>query len=281
MSKIIELMGYPTFQNRNDWPKIIKKQQCPYLGKKCLKTRKDNSNIAIGTCSVKYGKEGNNVIICPHRMLERKQLFIDCIHLLQLHTPGNELHVIPEVSIPGGSVDYFLVSTNASHKVVDFVGIEIQTMDTTGTLWPERQKLLNDLNVQSIREISDKSFGINWKMTAKTILIQLHHKIGTFESLNKHLVLVAQDCLIDYIKTEFAFDNVSQEVRIGDSMHFHSYEMQLGKENAKIVMKHRYSTSSQGLSLLLGLNADSNVAFEEIARQLEAKISSNTLLTFV
>jgi hypothetical protein len=35
-----------------------------------------------------------------------------------------------------------------------------------------------------------KTFGMNWKMTAKTILVQLHHKLETFEHLGKHLVLV-------------------------------------------------------------------------------------------
>ena len=30
---------------------------------------------------------------------------------------------------------------------------------------------------------STKKFGINWKMTSKTILVQLHHKISTFEHL--------------------------------------------------------------------------------------------------
>lgn len=273
-------MGYPTSQDRDDWTKIIKKQQCPFIGKKCIKTRKDNPNTAIGTCSVKYGKEENNVIVCPHRMLERKQIFMDCIHLLQLHTPGNELHIIPEVSIPGGSVDYFLVSTDANHNVVDFVGIEIQTMDTTGTLWSERQKLLTCLNVRNAGDVNNKSFGINWKMTAKTILIQLHHKIGTFENLNKHLVLIAQDCLLDYMKKEFAFsDNVSQNAKTGDSMQFHSYEMHTNNDTNKIVLKNRFSTTSYGLSMLLGLNATSNVAFEEIARQLKSKISHETLLT--
>lgn len=41
---------------------------------------------------------------------------------------------------------------------------------------------------------------MNWKMTAKTILVQLHHKIDTFESISKHLVLVVQDYLLDYMK---------------------------------------------------------------------------------
>ena len=40
----------------------------------------------------------------------------------------------------------------------------------------------------SNKDVESKPFGMNWKMTAKTILVQLHHKIETFESINKHLV---------------------------------------------------------------------------------------------
>src|SRR5436190_37671 len=34
----------------------------------------------------------------PNRLLERKQVFTDCLHLLTTHEPGNEIHVVPEVS---------------------------------------------------------------------------------------------------------------------------------------------------------------------------------------
>ena len=76
--------------------------------------------------------------------------------------------------------------------------MELQTLDTTGTVWPERQRLLGELAVprEDNAEASSKSFGMNWKMTAKTILVQMHHKSQTFEHLNKKLVLVVQDVLL-------------------------------------------------------------------------------------
>jgi len=161
MSKVIELFGIST--------QIITDQLCPYLNRKCLKIRKSSPEISIGTCSVFYGKDHNPIIICPYRLLERRQIFVDCLHLLSLHEPGNELHVVSEIAIPGGSVDYFLVSARNA-KVKDFVGIELQTLDTTGTIWPERQKFLQEQG--AVIDIDDaaskKMFGMNWKMTAKT-----------------------------------------------------------------------------------------------------------------
>ena len=279
MSKVKELFTYSTKREDLNWKYIVAKQKCRYSNKPCFKVRKSQSDISIGTCTVEYGRNSKNVIICPNRLLERKQIFADCLHLLTMHQPGNELHLVPEVSIPGGSVDFVLASTDSNRKVKDFVGIELQTLDTTGTVWPERQMALYELGFPRDYDVEDKSFGMNWKMTAKTILVQLHHKIKTFESINKHFVLIIQDCLMDYMKSEFAFDVVNNNALIGDSMHFHSYKLKQEGLNYKLVLDSRCSTDSNGISVLLGLNADANVGFEEIARILESKISDSTFLS--
>lgn len=279
MSRIRELFTVSVEHKEANWQELLRTQHCRYSGKKCFKVRKSQSDVSIGTCTVQYGKNVRDIIICPFRLLERKQIFTDCLHLLSLHQPGNELHLIPEVSIPGGNVDYFLVSTDANKKVKDFVGIELQTMDTTGTVWPERELALQELGVKQNISPSDKPFGMNWKMTAKTILIQLHHKIETFENLNKHLVLVVQDCLLDYMKKEFAFNSISSHPLIGDSMHFHSYKLKKEEKDFKLQLNSRYSTNSDGIAQLLGLKANANLCFEEIAKFLESKISDATVFS--
>ena len=128
MSKVLELFGQSATKANLDWKKITQEQKCIYLNKKCYKVRKSDPNTAIGSCAVLYGHTSEPLIICPARLLERHQIFIDCFHLLTTHEPGNELHIVSEVSIPGGSVDYFLVSAKNS-KVKDFVGIELQTLE--------------------------------------------------------------------------------------------------------------------------------------------------------
>lgn len=279
MSRVRELFTFSVEKDNVKWKDVVKKQHCRYSNKRCFKVRKSQANISIGTCTVQYGQENKDIIICPHRLTERKQIFADCLHLLTSHQPGNELHLVPEVSIPGGSVDYFLVSTNSDRKVKDFVGIELQTMDTTGTLWPERELALQDLGLKKNILAPKKPFGMNWKMTAKTILVQLHHKIDTFESINKHLVLVIQDHLLEYIKTEFAFAHINTHPLIGDSMHFHSYKLKKEEKDYKLVLDSRHSTDSNGISKLLGLNANAKIGFDEIAKILESKISDSTVFS--
>ena len=280
-TRIAEFFNFSTKNDTVNWMEILTSQHCGYLGKRCIKIRKSSPEISIGTCSVKYGKDNQDIIICPHRLIEKRKIFVDCFHLLTLHEPGNELHIIPEVNIPGGSVDYFLASV-ADKKVKDFVGIELQTLDTTGTVWPERQRFITDLNLveEPAEGYGDKPYGMNWKMTAKTILVQLHHKIQTFEHLNKHLVLVLQNHLLDYMKREFSFSHLSNMPKIGDPMHFHSYKMVFGEDkNYHLSLNERMSTDSAGMAAAMGLQAEAKVELELIIKSLESKISNATLFT--
>lgn len=274
MSKITELFGH--YHNANvDWRKIVEEQNCPFLDKKCIKVRKSQPDMSIGTCVVSYGKLNTPIIICPHRFRERFQVFFDCLHLLTQHEPGNELHIIPEISVPGGNIDYFLVSS-LDRRVRDFVAIEVQTLDTTGTLWPERQRFLQEKDVVTVMQ-SNRPYGMNWKMTAKTILVQLHHKIQTLERLNKHLVLVVQNSLLEYMNREFQFTHIKQ-ARLGDSMQFHAYDLILTDTKPRIQLARRLSTNTEGIARCLGLQAETKVELEVIKKQLEAKISDRTLL---
>lgn len=277
MSKILDLFGIDTgVGDRQDWQAIVEAQQCPFLGKRCYKSRKSQPEISIGTCTVAYGKEP--IIICPTRLLERRQVFTDCLHLLTGHQPGNELHILSEVTVPGGSIDFVLVSA-LERKVKDFVGIELQTLDTTGTVWPERQRFLHakGLPVPPADIQSGKSYGMNWKMTAKTILVQLHHKIQTFEHLNKHLVLVIQDRLLAYMRREFSFGHLEQQPRVADPMHFHAYTLANTDKGHQIKLGERVSTDTAGIARCLGLQTEANVELAMIVATLEAKLSDRTV----
>ncbi len=279
-NSILELFGLPTTEaSVKRWQTAVSKQRCPFLDRKCLKVRKSRPDISIGACSVRYGREDKRILICPYRFLERRQVFTDCLQLLTLHQPGNELHLIPEVSIPGGSVDYFLASV-LHGKVKDFVGVELQTLDSTGTIWPTRQRLLKEKGFRvSSRDVnSRKPFGVNWKMTAKTILVQLHHKIETFEHLNKHLVLVIQECLFAYMSRQFNLERLGSPC-IGNPLQIHTYQLADDVHGHRLHLANRYSTDAEGLAACLGLQMSPRVELQSIVAELERKLSRKTLLT--
>ena len=278
VSKVRELFGQYCSEDANI-ESVLENQLCPYNNKKCFKTRKSDSETSIGTCTVNY--QNKDIIICPNRLTEKSQIFVDCLHLLTLHEPGNELYIIPEVTIPGGHVDFFLVSAK-NKKIKDFVGIELQTMDTTGTVWPERQRLLDEHGIYVPKDDinNKKPFGMNWKMTAKTILVQMHHKAQTFENLNKHLVLIIQKPLYEYMRKEFSFSHI-QGVRVGDAVHFHSYDVVEEDNGLHLALDTRVSTDTNGVAECLGLNAEANVELEDIIALLEAKLLDEYRLTLI
>ena len=278
MSKIVDLFGYDTAANpQPDWHAVVAAQQCPFVEKRCYKVRKSQSEISIGTCTVDYS---GPVIICPQRLLERRKIFTDCLHLIS-HEPGNELHIIPEIGIPGGNIDYFLASVRGG-KVRDFVGMELQTLDTTGTVWPARQRFLASKGFNNIAESdinNPKPYGMNWKMTAKTILVQLHHKIQTFESINKHLVLIIQDRLLNYMASEFTFDHLN-DPRVSDPMHFHAYRLERGDERHELDLVRRLSTDTDGIAKCLGLQSEARIEIDIIVKLIEQKLSDRTRFEF-
>ncbi|WP_080401964.1 NotI family restriction endonuclease [Burkholderia ubonensis] len=281
--KVVELFGHSSAHMGLDWQSIINAQNCALTDRACYKTRKSDSSVAIGSCTVTYGRgtEGGPVVICPTRFIERRQIFADCLHLLTTHEPGNQLHILSEVAIPGGSVDYFVVSARDG-RVRDFAGIEIQTLDTTGTVWPARQRLLRELGIPQIDNManSEDSYGMNWKMTAKTILVQMHHKIQTFQHLNKKLVLVVQDRLLNYMAREFNFGHLANPAVLGDSMHIHAYSLsQQASGDYVMSLGRRLSTDAAGIEICLGLQAEARVELERIVDVLESRISEDTVFS--
>ncbi len=271
--KALELFTFtPPALRLHEWQHILATNDCRYIDKKCDKTRKSQPEIAIGTCIVGYA--GNPVIICPHRFLQHRQIFQDVVPLLDHHQPSNQIHVIPEITLPGGSVDYFIVSVQAD-TIVDYLALEIQALDTTGSVWFSRQKMIREeIGIPVEIPTNDSSYGINWKMTAKTILIQMHHKVETLELLGKKLVLVIQDVFFNYMQTEFSTQSL-QEANRGNSAHFHIYTL---NENFVLQLMAQHSTTATGIERMLGRQKAADIPEEVLLQRLQLKMGKNTLL---
>jgi hypothetical protein len=274
----LELFTISTEQelSKEEWQDILNRQHCNYSNKKCFKTRKSQPDVSIGTCIVGYG--GNPIIICPNRFLQHNQIFLDCLHLLKAHEPGNQLHIISEIQVPGGTIDYFLVSVRRN-EVRDYVGIELQALDTTGTVWPSRQKFIRDeIGISVENALTSKTYGMNWKMTAKTILMQLHHKMVTLELFGKNLVLVIQDCFYSYIGKIFN-TSVLRESDSADPFQLHTYHLEQENQGGfSLELSSRYSTTTLGIETMLGMRKDLELSEQKLIDKLKARVSHETLL---
>ncbi|MEW6210818.1 MAG: hypothetical protein AB1631_20805 [Acidobacteriota bacterium] len=115
-------------------------------------------------------------------------------------------------------------------------------------------------------------------MTAKTILVQLHHKIETFENLNKHLVLVLQDWMLAYMERGFSFAHVG-DARLGDSVHFHACCLNAASDRMTLELKSRKSTDANGMAVCLRKQTKATLELEQLTASLQQRISEKTLLT--
>ena len=157
------------------------------------------------------------------------------------------------------------------------MGIELQALDTTGTVWPARHAFLAARGVALEPVPNEKPFGMNWKMTAKTILVQLNHKIGTFEALGKQLVLVLQDHLMNYMARNFAFNHVAN-AKSTHSMRFHVYEIRESADGRQTLhITDRRSTTAAGVNACLSLASDAVVERGSINTQITDRLNDDTL----
>ena len=170
--------------------------------------------------------------------------------------------------MPGGTIDYFLVAADGS-LVLDYVGIEIQSLDTTGSggIWLAREDL------RSGRLAPAYAYGINWRMSAKTILMQMLHKADSFQGLGKKLVLAVQTPFFDYLSREFRTVHLRDANR-DDTVHFHIYDTILQDAALHIVLRERKSTNAEGIAQMLVLGREAEIASQEVLARIEAKMAA-------
>jgi hypothetical protein len=251
-------------------------QRCPILGSKCLKNRKSEPQQTIGSCVV--GHQGLPLVICPIRLRRSTQVFEEAMHLLSGYQDGLELVAIPEIgSGARGSIDYVLTAFDGD-RYVDHVGIEFQTLDTTGSVWPSREDYLHG------RAPSAK-YNINWRMNAKTILIQLHHKAPVFEAHGKKLLLVVQDAFLDKLRQDFNFDDY-RDANPADVLHIHSYRLVYSPSDDdggefKMELADKVSTGLAGVEKSLNaVNGGALPTLEEFTGKLVQKRKRGVAIAF-
>lgn len=101
-----EFYGHPYFSDSDEAEEAREAEYCPFQDKMCTKTRKSNSDITIGTCSVGYRGRGLDEykphVICPDRF-ETDAVFEPIEELL---VDDGEFFRVPEVALFGTSIDY-------------------------------------------------------------------------------------------------------------------------------------------------------------------------------
>jgi hypothetical protein len=172
-SNITELFGYSPKDQSPEAQRARKSLECPFLGHTCSKTLNDGT--ISGVCTIKPMTSGP-VICCPIRLYANDyqvlrdvavQAFGGGIDLViggevgghRAKNPGKsaiavfgkrwgkELRLPSRAKKAGGKVgayfvDWIVAHVDASGKLLGFVAIEVQSIDTTGNYRAERQAYL-------------------------------------------------------------------------------------------------------------------------------------------
>lgn len=189
---IVELFGYAPDDNSPTAQAPRKSGQCPFVGGRCIKQFK--SGLVSGACTLKPASSGP-VICCPNRMYAQDYLVllevaVDafgsgmrlCRKPADAKGDGKDVVVFgkhwgKELRLPsrrkGGGyfVDWILARLDAKHALEEFVAVELQTMDTTGSYEAQVRRLLGKEPA-----LKDKGSGINWENVSKRILPQIIFK---------------------------------------------------------------------------------------------------------
>ncbi|MBW2308253.1 MAG: hypothetical protein JRG73_15105 [Deltaproteobacteria bacterium] len=185
-----ELFGYP-LEVASDEAKLARnKYWCPFVDQKCNKQSR-LINYPMGVCSVHYGDR--IIALSPRRFLQDKFIFKDIAD--QYFKTRNNLLVFKEIGVPNiGTFDYVMVKHKAlSSEIEDFVVIEFQTAQTTGT-GQLVQALKDGMEGQDIKG-RNYGFGLNLADIWKRSFTQILNKGIVLENWGNRIYWVIQEAV--------------------------------------------------------------------------------------
>lgn len=201
--EITELFGYAARDSSSTARTQVESEICPFTSRSCWKKFRSN-NVTSGTCAVKP-TTGQEVICCPDRLYGNdyrvlRELILEIFGpTSQLVKPsdvlatqgqnnrivafgkrwGKELRVPKNSADKGGySADWILAKITDTGDLEEFIPVEVQSMDTTGSYQREWCELTGNTLPSNCQPTSPD---INWENVNKRIIPQLLTKGNIFQ----------------------------------------------------------------------------------------------------
>lgn len=198
-----EIFGHPYYSTTDQANKDRANHRCPFVDKTCYKQSR-LIKYPFGVCSAHTGDA--EIALCPRRFLDRHSVFAD---IAQHHfKTTNDILVFSEVRLPNiGSFDFVMLKHKPlSSEIEDFVAIEFQTGQTTGT-GKLVQGLIDFMAGKSI-VYQSYNFGINsydiWKRTFTQVL----NKGIVMETWKHKIYWVVQEPIYQNFETRYNLTDI-------------------------------------------------------------------------
>jgi hypothetical protein len=263
-----EIYGYPINDTSAKGDETRKRRWCPFLDQMCWK-RSRRLSYPFGVCSVRYSEE--TVAVCPSRFWQGRQVFkqVAAHHFGSL----NNLLLFEEVTLHGiGRLDYVIVKHKPlSNEIVDFIGLEVQTVDTTSTggLVDAFEAYIQGEDIAA----RDYSFGLNWANVWKRAFTQALLKGVAFEHWSKKLYFVAQEPAYQQLMDRYNFHDLHEmSFDPDDTIVFLIYDIQ--EESPQYVLTQTRAESTTIHEMLYAIEHGLTVPSKErFVRKLGRKVA--------
>jgi hypothetical protein len=200
---ICEILGQPALEMTSP---VNEEYLCPFRNSTCTK-RSHSFKGPFPVCSVfrnRKGEELTPLIVCPRR-LYAADIYNDVIqYVWQNDKPTNPIRVHEIKMGKVGNVDMVIADLSEDRKnIKNFVSIELQAVDITGTYEPAYTAILLNTPLDK-----PPTYNFNYKNVQKRFITQLidkgfyHHHWGT------KIIAVVQDVIYDYLKKQINFQEV-------------------------------------------------------------------------
>lgn len=189
---IVEIFGFPPDNHSDEARECRTRYWCPFLDSRCTKGG-HKVDIPLGTCSVvsPYG----TVVTCPKRFYGGELALVHEVAASLLET-RTDIVVVPEIGTTRSTMfDWIAVRHDGAGNISDYAGIEVQTIDITGSVRPYFDAYMQGNDTSQVKH----NHGINWANVFKRGMPQFLAKGAILASYGKKLAVVVQDQLLDYI----------------------------------------------------------------------------------
>jgi hypothetical protein len=229
----------------------------------------------MGVCAVQYGQDV--VALCPKRFLQANTVFCDIAD----HYFGtrNNLLIFPEVSIPGalnlGIFDFVMVQHKPlSSEITDFVTIELQTGQTTGTgaLVEGLEDFMRGVDLEG----TNYRFGLNLADIWKRTFIQILTKGIVMERWGHRIYWVIQEPVYKDFLNRYSLHGMTYDD--GEKTVFAIYDLEKGDQAYQLYRTRLESSSIDALFEAFHTNLEvppKQVFVEKLAGKVKDQVEAN------
>jgi len=267
-----EVLGEPASLMRNP---VNADYLCPFCNSECTK-RSQQVSGSYPVCSVFRwdGRNGNRkpkdlICVCPNRLYEAPILKDVVEHCWPGAKPENPRLAYEVTMAQLGKIDC-VIADMAGDAVKQFVSVEFQTVDITGSCYPAYSALINSQMLQC-----PPKYNFNCRNVYKRYIMQLIFKGFYHHHWNTRIIAVMQDVLVDRLWKTGGFIESPIE---NSNVVFMSYRMEKDEDDpSRYTLKLVRPIGTRHMDLMQGILYQEAPSREKFVKKIIERLPDLTI----